>query len=61
MKDKINELNRYFDENISECNHRYAELQADDRKDDAVFEKIRANGFRHIQTGLVCGNQAVCI
>lgn len=45
MKDKINELNRYFDENIFECNRRYAELQADDRKDDAVFEKIRANVF----------------
>lgn len=45
MQDKINKLNHYFDENISECNRRYAELQADDRKDDAVFEKIRSNVF----------------
>lgn len=52
MKHKIEELNRYFSESIADCNRRCEELQADERKDEAVFEKIKLNVYGIFKTVL---------
>ena len=40
---KTETMNRFFAERISECDRRGRELSADERGDEAVFEKVRAN------------------
>ena len=43
MEQKITKMNSWFEEQIAACGRRNAELQADDRTDEAVFEKVKAN------------------
>ena len=43
MEQKVNAMNKYFDEQIALCGQRGRELDADERKDEAVFEKVKAN------------------
>ena len=50
MKQKIEKLNTYFAVQIQECDDRRELLLADDRRDEANFEKIRANVFDIFRT-----------
>lgn len=50
MEQKVSKLNRYFDEQITMCGQRERELSADDRRDEATFEKIRANVYDIFRT-----------
>lgn len=43
IEEKISKLNCYFEEQIALCNLRGKELLADERTDEATFEKIKAN------------------
>ena len=43
-------MQNYFDAQIAVCQEREAVLAADDRKDEAVFEKIRANVYDIFRT-----------
>ena len=40
---KTAEMDRWLEEKIRRCGRRSQTLRADDRADEAVFEKIRAN------------------
>jgi len=40
-----NQINPYFEERIAACKDAAAALNADNRSDEAVFEKIRMNVF----------------
>lgn len=63
MKKKIDELTAFFDAGIACCAKREKELIADERKDEANFEKIRANVYNIFHTILgvavkTCGEDA---
>ena len=45
MKQKIETFAAYFDDSIARCAEQEKKLIADERKDEAVFEKIRANVY----------------
>ena len=45
MNQKIEKFTAYFDAAIACCAEQEKQLLADDRKDEAVFEKIRANVY----------------
>ena len=45
MKQKIETFTAYLDDAISRCTEQEKALIADERKDEAVFEKIRANVY----------------
>ena len=45
-----NQINTYFDERIAACQAAAAALNADNRADEAVFEKIRMNVFDIFRT-----------
>ena len=47
---KVSKLNCYFDDRIAACERRNIELLADDRGDEAVFEKVRANVYDIFRT-----------
>ncbi len=59
MKRKIEEMNLFFEVKISECDRRKAKLMADDRADEADFEKIRSNIYDVFKTVLTAA-QKVC-
>ncbi len=50
MKQNIEKLTAYFDAAIASCADREKQLIADERKDEAVFEKIRANVYNIFRT-----------
>lgn len=50
MKQKIEAMNDYFSRQIAACGQREQALRADDRKDEAVFERIRANVYDIFRT-----------
>lgn len=50
MEEKQLKLDRYFEEQIALCNHRGKELLADERTDEATFEKIKANIYDIFRT-----------
>lgn len=50
MEQKISELNCYFEGQIALCGQRGNELRADDRADEAVFEKVKANVYDIFRT-----------
>ena len=50
MKQKVTELNCYFEERIAACDRRGQELLDDDRGDEAAFEKIKANVYDIFRT-----------
>ena len=52
MEQKVSELNSYFAERISRCEQRNQELLADERKDEAIFEKVKANIYDIFRTWL---------
>ena len=52
MEQKITEMNNYFAERISLCEQRNQELLADERKDEAIFEKVKANIYDIFRTWL---------
>lgn len=52
MEQKITKINNWFEEQIAACGRRNAELQADDRTDEAIFEKVKANIYDAMRTWL---------
>ena len=50
MKQKIETFAAYFDDSIACCDKQEKALIADERKDEAVFEKIRANVYNIFRT-----------
>lgn len=52
MEEKQLKLDRYFDEQIALCGQRNKELLADERTDEATFEKIKANIYDIFRTVL---------
>lgn len=58
MKQRIEKLTTYFDAAITRCAEQEKKLIADERKDEAVFEKIRANVYNIFRTilGVAVGN-----
>ena len=52
-------LNDYFAARIEECTAEEAGLNAEDRKDEAVFAKIRGNVFDIFRTVYAAGVKAV--
>ena len=52
MKQKIETFAAYFDDSIACCDEQEKALIADERKDEAVFEKIRANVYNIFRTVL---------
>ncbi len=50
MKQKIENMTAYFDAAIARCTEQEKALIADERKDEAVFEKIRANVYNIYRT-----------
>lgn len=49
---KVSKLNSWFEERIAQCERRGSELLADDRADEAMFEKVRANVYGIFRTVL---------
>lgn len=45
MKERLEKVNRYFERQIQQCNQRIQSLQADERRDEANLEKVRANVY----------------
>ena len=50
MKQKIETFTAYLDDAIARCTEQEKALVADERKDEAVFEKIRANAYNIFRT-----------
>ena len=50
MKQKIETFTAYLDDAIAGCAEQEKALVADERKDEAVFEKIRANVYNIFRT-----------
>lgn len=55
MKQKIDQMNQYFEEQIALCRQKAQALREDARQDEATFEKIRANIFDIFRTVLSAG------
>lgn len=55
----MKELNDYFTAQIAACAAEEARLNAEDRKDEAVFAKIRGNVFDIFRTVYAAGVKAV--
>lgn len=55
MKQKIEAMNVYFARQIAACNQKEQALRQDERQDEAVFEKIRANVYDIFRTALAAG------
>ena len=47
---KISKLNSWFDEKIALCGQRNQKLTADERADEAIFEKVKANIYDVFRT-----------
>lgn len=52
MKQKIEAMNAYFARQIAACKQKEQALRQDERRDEAVFEKIRANVYDIFYTTL---------
>ena len=50
MKERIETLNHYFDQQIDQYNQHIGVLQADERRDEANLEKVRANVYDIFRT-----------
>ncbi len=46
----VSELNSYIDESVALCKRRNCELLEDERSDEAVFEKVKANVYDIVRT-----------
>lgn len=58
MNEKISALLRLFDEKIALCQARNRELNADERRDEATFEKVRANVYDIFRTVLLVAQKS---
>lgn len=58
MKQKLEAMNDYFSRQIEGCGQREQALRADERKDEAVFERIRANVYDIFRTTLSAAARA---
>lgn len=52
MNQKIEKFTAYFDVALARCEEQEKTLSADDRKDEAIFEKIRTNVYNIFRTVL---------
>lgn len=52
---KIEKMNAYFDKQIAGCQNRSMALLADERQDEADFEKVKANVYDIFRTMLSVG------
>lgn len=52
IEQKVNKMNGWFEEKIALCNRRNRELNKDERADEAIFEKVRANIYDVFRTVL---------
>lgn len=52
IEQKVTKLNRYFDAQIALCEKRNQDLLADERGDEATFEKVKANVYDIFRTVL---------
>ncbi len=52
-----NQINDYFEERIAACQAAVAALNADNRADEAVFEKIRMNVYDIFRTVYAAGEK----
>ena len=50
MKQKIETFTAYLENSVTRCAEREKALIADERKDEAIFEKIRANVYNIYRT-----------
>lgn len=50
MEQNVERVNRYFAERIAQCEQRNRALLADERMDEAVFEKVKANIYDVFRT-----------
>ncbi len=50
MKERVLKVNKYFDQQIAQCDQRIQALQADERRDEANLEKVRANVYDIFRT-----------
>ena len=50
IEQAVSTLNRYFEDRIADCSRLEKELIADERRDEATFEKIRANVYDIFRT-----------
>ena len=50
MKERVARVNKYFDQQIEQCQQRIRALQADERRDEANLEKVRANVYDIFRT-----------
>ncbi len=50
IEQKVSKLNHYFEEQIAMCGQRNKQLLADERTDEATFEKVRANIYDIFRT-----------
>ena len=57
MNAKIEKLNRYFEACIEKCNVDGQRLMADERMDEANFEKVKANVYDIFRTMLAVGQK----
>ena len=55
MEQKIEKMNRFFEEKIAACEQRDRELSEDGCGDEAVFEKVRGNIYDVMRTWLAVG------
>ena len=55
MEQKVEKMNRFFEEKIAACEQRDRELSEDGRGDEAVFEKVRGNIYDVMRTWLAVG------
>lgn len=58
MEQKLEQLNAWFGQQIAACAERQNALLADDRADEATFEKIRANVYDIFRTVLSAAAKA---
>lgn len=58
MEQKLAKLHTYFDQRIALCKEREQALQDSARRDEATFEKIRANIYDIFRTVLNAGVKA---
>ena len=50
IEQKVSMLNSYFEGQIALCGQRNKELLADERMDEATFEKVKANVYDIFRT-----------
>lgn len=55
MEEKVLQMKAFFEEQLAGCSQRKQALLADEREDEATFEKIKANIYDVFRTALAAG------